>query len=84
MGAPENRIGTPNGICPDAPGLRSQPGTWTRAHHSHRILLCGIAEVKGKIDYANEHSGPVIPRAAILEATGGHLLPALVPSLSNV
>jgi hypothetical protein len=34
VGAPENRIKWfPNGTCPDAPGQRHDPGTWTRSHH---------------------------------------------------
>ena len=34
VGAPENRIKWfPNGTCPDAPGQRHDPGTWTRGRH---------------------------------------------------
>ncbi len=34
IGALETKIAIHLRICPDAPGLRSQPGTWTRTHRS--------------------------------------------------
>jgi hypothetical protein len=38
VGAPDNRIHGSFRTCPNAPGTRHKPGTWTRWSHAHQIL----------------------------------------------
>ena len=40
IGAPENWIRMPEGICPDAPVRRSHSGTWTSGDHPAVCLTC--------------------------------------------
>jgi hypothetical protein len=39
VGAPDNRIEGPFRTCPNAPGTRHKPGTWTRWSRAHQDLF---------------------------------------------